>query len=913
MTYRLMKKLLLAALALLISVPASAQMSVFTKSNNQMTVQMVKAGGLYFSRMLLTLPVPPQKWSLDNKGVPVNPLNATDAALYNQTAGSLVIPVLKIDSTVYSNVKLNLPDPANNPTGASWSLVDLGNVMSTSSPGYDFSFPIRGKLPNKYCTDAAGELSYVIDVTDSATGVTSQQTWKHVADDPCCPQSVTTSSPANIAGISDVEIYPNPGEGPTTGNFRMMVTFTGKVSGGTGTSTCEKNVLDSVYPGKCILSAAGTCIAETPAVPGSTTCIKNVPNSVYAGTCTSPSFGVCAANPPTTDDTCNKNVTDTVYAGNCVFSSAGTCVPDTPESCVVNVPATVYSGGCFYSPGSCNPTVGAVDYYSCVKNVPDSVYSGSCFSPERGICNASTGPADNGFCTGSTIKRSEFCTLIDNKKYCTGTPGGSAGKYCTPVNTQPITYDQYCTLTSSTTPTLVDQTGVETCVVRPVNALNYPIGANKGPLAVSASTLKATLGNRATIYISGGLQPYFVTASRPGVVAYELLAGDATGIGQALIIDAKQLGTTQLTVFDYNGTALPIAVETIGIPLLISPSSIDVPEGTLIDVRIEGGVPPLTVFNPTPTWVEAPATVATTPTTIRIAMRKSSGSSTTFLTFTDAAGQQASLGPIKVSASTGASVVPSALTLKVGDSSILNVTGGGAPITILNTRPDLMDVPTSLATTPGTVVVLAKKSTSGVAVPIYFTDKYGIVNTVNVTITDSDPFVTPSELKLKVGESTLLSVSKGAAPISILNTRPDLMSIPSSLAATPGTVVLVANKSTSGVAVPIYFTDKYGIINTVNVTITEANSPLVQPASLTLNIGESSLLYVTSDAPPITVTNTRTDLMDISGSLTTTPGSVRVLARKGSSGTAVPIYFTDRFGAQAVVEVTITTPGPILQ
>ena len=637
-----LKKFLVATLVALIASPASAQMSSFDQSKSLMTLQLVKAGGQYFSKMALFLPSPPDLWQLQSKGAAVNPLKASDAAIYSATDGTLQVPVLKIDSTVYANVKFKLPNNGN------WTLLDQGDVMSTTSPGYELSYPITGKMPNIYCTDAGGELSYLINVA----GSTKPQVWKHVADEPCCPLSVTTNSTANIAGISDVQIYPNPGEGATTGNFRMMVTFTGKVSS------------------------------------------------------------------PTTTQTCGKTVPNSVYAGNCIATAGGTCVPDIYESCVVIVPTSVYAGTCNRTaPGICSPESGTVDVYSCIKNVPDSVYSGACFSPVDGICNATTGSADNGFCSGIVVKKNDFCRSIDN------TP--------------------YCAFASTTTDVLVDQTGVETCVIRPVlDVLNYPVGSNKAPLAVSdAGPLEVIMGERRTIYVSGGLPPYFVTASRPGVLGYELLEGDATGVGQALVIQPKTTGTTQLSIFDYNGSVIPISVKSAGIPLLISPSTIDVPEGTLIDVRIEGGIPPLTVFNPAPDWVEAPATVVSTPTTIRIAMKKSSGSSKTFLVFTDAVGTQAGITEIKISASTeGTTVVPASLNLKVGDSSIIYVTGGNAPISILNTRPDLMNIPESLAKTPGTVTVTAKKGTDGQAIPIFFTDVYGIRNTVNVTITSTPIF-----------------------------------------------------------------------------------------------------------------------------------------------------------------------------
>jgi hypothetical protein len=468
-----------------------------------------------------------------------------------------------------------------------------------------------------------------------------------------------------------------------------------------------------------------------------------------------------------------------------------------------------------------------------------------------------------------------------------------------------------------------------------------------------------------------------------------------------LVVEAKTAGTTQLSVFDYNGSVLPIAVTSASIPLLVSPSTIDVPEGTLIDVRLEGGVPPLTVFNPTPDWVDAPATVASTPATLRIAMKKSSGSSTTFLTFTDAAGTQASISPIKISASTdGIAVRPSAITLKVGEYYDLYVTGGAAPITIRNPNTTLMDVPASLAVTPGTVRVLAKASTGGAALPIYFTDKYGIINTVNVTITNIPLLVSPSSITLQVGQYYDLSVSGGTAPITIQNPSMAAINLPGSLAATPGTVRVSAKASTGGAAVPIEFIDKDGQLIIVNVTITSiplwvspstidvpegtlidvrieggvppltvfnptpnwvdapttiASTPTtitivmkkssgssktfltftdavgteariseikisastdgttVLPSTLTLKVGDSSIIYVTGGAVPISILNTRPDLMDVAGSLAKTPGTVTVTARKGTDGQAIPIYFTDAYGIRNTVTVTISANTPILK
>ncbi len=419
----LLKKAIAALAVGLATLPAVAQISDFQQSTNTLNLQLVKVAGQYFSNMSLFLPTPPQTWQLSAKGSPVNPLKAADAAIFNLADSTLTVPVLKIDETIYSNVKMKLP------AGGNWSVVDLGDVLSTTSPGYQLSYPIVSTMDNRYCTDANGELTFVLD---------NGQVWKHVADDPCCPQSVTTVNAENINGKSRVEIYPNAGDGPNQGNFRMVVSYTAQ-----------------------------------------------------------------------------------------------------------NVPVTIYTIG----------TSGAAS-----------------------------------------------------------TMAGSLS-------------------------------GVESCIVRPVlNIPNYPAGPGLAPLAVSSKAIQGDIGKSATVYISGGLEPYYVTADYPGISSYQLLPANPAVTGQSLLVTFKRGGDANLTVYDYNRSSTQIAVKTNPAPVLtptpltIMPSSIDVTEGTFVDLYIVGGFPPVTINNPNNTWVEAPGGFQTTPTVIRVKMLRSTGDVEMPLIFTDASG-----------------------------------------------------------------------------------------------------------------------------------------------------------------------------------------------------------------------------------------------------------------------------------
>lgn len=455
---KLRKKLLGALTLALVGAPAIAQMSAFDTASDVLTLQLVKVGNYYFSNMKFKLPPSPEAWQLQSKGSVVNPLEAADAAIFNSGDSTITVPVLKIDNTVFSNTKLKLP------LGGTWQIVDAGDVLSTSTAGYNLSYPIVSTMKNKYCSDAGGELTYVFD---------NGQVWKHVADEPCCPLSVTTDN-ININNTSKVYVYPNPGAGPTTGSFRMVVEATGLVQSGMSTA----------IPASCtVFSGAGTC-----------------------------------------------NAAATASAAACTASAS------------VTVPPTV----CAYSPG-----VPSVPLYTSVA-------------------------------------------------------------------------------------------GVETCVVRPIIGVSdYPVSPDIGPLTVSVTEIKGVVGGKYTVTITGGLQPYFVTTSVPGVLDYELVAQSTSANGQTLVVTPKNAGTAQLLVYDYNREVKTISVESsapAAVPVVIAPTSIDVVEGTFVDLYVMSGVPPIKVHNPQNEWVEAPAVIENVPSSVRIVMKKSTGGVEMPLYFTDAAG-----------------------------------------------------------------------------------------------------------------------------------------------------------------------------------------------------------------------------------------------------------------------------------
>lgn len=521
-------KMILSAILVLAGVlPASAQMSEFKQSSNMLTLQLVKVGSQYFSNMSFFMPPPPQTWQLTSKGSLVSPLKAADSAVFDLSTSIVRVPVLKIDNTVYSDVQLKMN------SGGTWSVADLGNTLSTTTPGYELSYPIVTTMPNRYCSDAGGELSYTFD---------NGQVWKHVADEPCCPLSVTTGGTraetiaANINGTSKVEVYPNPGDGPTQGHFRMVVTYTGLV--------------------------------DVPFNSTTTNCVKTVPDSVWAGTCFSPVTGVCSAVPSH----------DTGTAADCTERAT--------------------SGGSFV----------------CFKS--NTAVPGTCKFDEA------AGPIPN---------RCVY-TKDNNPSACVSTSNQSSGYY------------------------QISQTGVETCVVRPVQGVsNYPVAPGRGPLAVSTNAIASGVGQKATVYITGGLPPYYVTSNYPGVVSYELLPESSSVTGQGLVVTPKRAGTAQLMVYDYNRDMVTIEVKSdaaAATPVIIGPSSIDVMEGTFVDLYVMSGVPPITVHNPQNTWVDAPAVIEKVPSSVRILMKKSTGDVEMPLYFTDAAGTVAFI-TIKIKPCTG--------------------------------------------------------------------------------------------------------------------------------------------------------------------------------------------------------------------------------------------------------------------
>ncbi len=448
---KLRKKLLGALTLALVGAPAIAQMSAFDTASDVLTLQLVKVGNYYFSNMKFKLPPSPEAWQLQSKGSVVNPLEAADAAIFNSGDSTITVPVLKIDNTVFSNTKLKLP------LGGTWQIVDAGDVLSTSTAGYNLSYPIVSTMKNKYCSDAGGELTYVFD---------NGQVWKHVADEPCCPLSVTTDN-ININNTSKVYVYPNPGAGPTTGSFRMVVEAAGLIQTG-----------------------------MSPAIPASCT------NTGGGGACT---------------------------------------VNATSTGCDVTAPAVC----------SFTPAVASYPLYSSVA-------------------------------------------------------------------------------------------GVETCVVRPIIGVSdYPVSPDIGPLTVSVTEIKGVVGGKYTVTITGGLQPYFVTTSVPGVLDYELVAQSTSANGQTLVVTPKNAGTAQLLVYDYNREVKTISVESsapAAVPVVIAPTSIDVVEGTFVDLYVMSGVPPIKVHNPQNEWVEAPAVIESVPSSVRIVMKKSTGGVEMPLYFTDAAG-----------------------------------------------------------------------------------------------------------------------------------------------------------------------------------------------------------------------------------------------------------------------------------
>lgn len=211
-----------AALALAAGIgSAQAQVASLDAATNTMRINSLAVAGQYWTGLNIYLP-PAQVWYLQGTATPVSPLLASDSATYDFSSSQLWLPLTQIGTTIYSDMKLNLP------VGGTWSIIDAGNVVSTGTEGYDMTFPIRSLVRNSH-NDAGGELTYTL---------TNGQVWKHLADEPC----MTAAAIADPTGYSEVEIYPNPGGSGSVatseGNFRFV----------------------SYYPSKDAAVAVETCI-----------------------------------------------------------------------------------------------------------------------------------------------------------------------------------------------------------------------------------------------------------------------------------------------------------------------------------------------------------------------------------------------------------------------------------------------------------------------------------------------------------------------------------------------------------------------------------------------------------------------------------------------------------------------------
>lgn len=203
-----------ALAASLVSPLSMAQVSTFDSSSNVLTLKLLAAGTALYSNSTALLP-PGQAWSLQSLGTATTALGvgAGTAAIYD-SASNLTIPILQIGTQMLSSVKLGMP------AGGLWSVVYPGDVLSVGTEGYAMTFPIVTTISNDHAVDAGGELTYKFN---------NGQVWKHANDDPCMPNSARAAT----AGVSTVEIYPNPSfsgsSGVGEGSFRMVTYFNGEV------------------------------------------------------------------------------------------------------------------------------------------------------------------------------------------------------------------------------------------------------------------------------------------------------------------------------------------------------------------------------------------------------------------------------------------------------------------------------------------------------------------------------------------------------------------------------------------------------------------------------------------------------------------------------------------------------------
>lgn len=256
------------------------------------------------------------------------------------------------------------------------------------------------------------------------------------------------------------------------------------------------------------------------------------------------------------------------------------------------------------------------------------------------------------------------------------------------------------------------------CTVVPVSGMSSIVlnnTANAGNISVSSTSLTGEVGDVLSFYILGGTPPYTVISENTSLASVAF-GSSTSNLGQLVTVTLNSTGlsnsdtaSTQLFIFDWfqKNTAIPVTINKVdeataaGGALSFYPTiSTDNPlsEGTTVQVRVLGGTPPFTIFNPLPDYVQVTAVEGLSDTfNVYLAgLPPGSESLQTVVLFTDAAGLSGSYTvPISQNPTLAEDMSLStagAVYLYPGSGATVAVSGGYPPFTFINPNTDWFEV-----------------------------------------------------------------------------------------------------------------------------------------------------------------------------------------------------------------------------
>jgi hypothetical protein len=228
-------------------------------------------------------------------------------------------------------------------------------------------------------------------------------------------------------------------------------------------------------------------------------------------------------------------------------------------------------------------------------------------------------------------------------------------------------------------------------------------------------------------------------------------------------------------------------------------------------------------------------------------------------------------------------VDPDTVTLNVGNSTELNISGGTPPYQVISTDENVATVSIT-----GNVATVTAIGTGTATIRITDQARASVDATVNVIA--PPPTVEPNTVTLKVGNSTELNISGGIPPYEVISTDENVATV-----SITGNVATVTAIGTGSAIIKI--TDQASA--SVEATVIVIPPPLaVGPDTVTLKVGNKKELNISGGTPRYEVISTDETVATVS--LT---GNVVTVTAIGT-GTAT-IRITDQAGASVEVIVNV--------